>query len=140
MRPMPYVIVEIASTGVFLLELSLILKIECYVSCTMSYAFLEMSLSIVSQRQTSISNDVISPNHNYCLFNCKSAKSNTFHIVSQKLETRLRVVTEERKKSELIESLQQSILSGGPRKFLLFSKIWTCGIGQVCPPNKGDSL
>ena len=35
-RPMLYVIVEIASTGVFLLELSLILKIECYVSCTMS--------------------------------------------------------------------------------------------------------
>ena len=53
---LPYVIVEIASIDDFLLELSLILKIECYVSCTMSQA-------------ASISNDVISSNHNYCLLN-----------------------------------------------------------------------
>ena len=66
---LPYVIVEIASIDVFLLELSLILKIECHVSCAMSQAVLEMSLSIMSKRETSISNDVISPNHNYCLFN-----------------------------------------------------------------------
>ena len=45
---LPYVIVEIASIDVFLLELSLILKIECYVSCAMSQAVLEMSLSIMS--------------------------------------------------------------------------------------------
>ena len=66
---LPYVIVEIASIDDFLLELSLILKIECYVSCTMSQAVLEMSLSIMSKRETSISNDVISSNHNYCLLN-----------------------------------------------------------------------
>ena len=66
---LPYVIVEIASIDDFLLELSLILKIECYVSCTISQAVLETSLSIMSKRETSISNDVISPNHNYCLFN-----------------------------------------------------------------------
>ena len=64
---LPYVIVEIASIDDFLLELSLILKIECHVSCTMSQAVLEMSLSIMSKRETSISNDVISSNHNYCL-------------------------------------------------------------------------
>lgn len=45
---LPYVIVEIASIDVFLLELSLILKIEYHVSCAMSQAVLEMSLSIMS--------------------------------------------------------------------------------------------
>ena len=66
---LPYVIMEIASIDDFLLELSLILKIECYVSCTMSQEVLEMSLSIMSKRETCISNDVISSNHNYCLLN-----------------------------------------------------------------------
>ena len=34
----------------------------------------------------------------------------------------------------------QSILYGGQRNFLLFSMNSTCGIGQICPPNKGGSL
>ena len=66
---LPYLVVEIAGIDDFLLELSLILKIGCYVRCTMSQAVLEMSLSIMSKRETSISNDVISSNQNYCLLN-----------------------------------------------------------------------
>ena len=154
---LPYVIVEIASIDDFLLELSLILKIECYVSCTMSQAVLEMSLSIMSKRETSISNDVISSNHNYCLLNESLLSLKLFILYPRNWRRDWQWLLRKKRSHNCLSRCifqwcpqmnlmarmtpcPQSILYGGQRNFLLFSMNSTCGIGQICPPNKGDSL